>query len=336
MAVLAALLPFWAAGTAAAEPATQGSTLWLCRPGQPADPCGGRGDAPVDCFYVYPTVSLASGATAPLRVGPEERVIAEQQAAPFGSRCRVWAPVYRQSTLRGLFSARTSADRTAALRVGYTDVLSAWRDYLTHDNDGRGVVLIGHSQGTLMLRTLLREEIEPSPAHDRLLSAILLGGNVLTRPGSLLGGDFTRTPLCTARAEIGCVIAYSTFGRTPGADARYGRPPAAGDAVSPSRELPSGPGYSVACTDPAALGSTSTAALHSRIAGRSVTGYRGRCTTGTGPHVLQVSGGSPVPASALPELPDRTWGLHLLDVNIAQDDLVGLVGAQAQTWALRH
>ena len=316
-------------GAATADPAPA-STLWLCRPGQTADPCGGRGDAPVDCFYVYPTVSLAPGANAPRAVGPEERLIANQQAEPFGTRCRVWAPVYRQSTLRSLFAARSAADRTAALRVAYVDVRSAWRDYLAHHNARRGVVLIGHSQGTLMLRTLLREEIEPSPAHDRLVSAILLGGNVLTRTGSLVGGDFTRTPLCTARGETGCVIAFSTFGRTPPANTRYGVVPV--EASSPSRPLPTGAGYSVACTNPAALGTTARAALRSRIAGRPVTGYSGRCTTGAGPHVLQVSGGDPVPAAALPELPNPTWGLHLLDVNLAQDDLVDLVGAQTRTY----
>ena len=71
--------------------------------------------------------------------GPEERLIANQQAEPFGSRCRVWAPVYRQSTLRGLFAARSAGDRTAALRVAYGDVVSAWRDYLARDNAARDI-----------------------------------------------------------------------------------------------------------------------------------------------------------------------------------------------------
>ena len=38
----------------------------------------------------------------------------------------------------------------------YADVLDAWREYLARDNRGRGVVLLGHSQGTRMLRQLLR------------------------------------------------------------------------------------------------------------------------------------------------------------------------------------
>ncbi|GAA2059484.1 DUF3089 domain-containing protein [Williamsia deligens] len=334
LTVIAVLtLTGWGVGTAGAAEGT-GSTVWLCRPGQADDPCGGRSAAPVDCFYVYPTVSLALGTNAPRRVGPEERLIASQQAAPFGAQCRVWAPVYRQSTLRGLFTARTPADRRAALALAYSDVRSAWRDYIAHDNGGRGVVLVGHSQGTTMLRTLLREEIEPAAVHDRLVSALLLGGNVLTRTGSPVGGDFTRTPLCTAHDETGCVVAYSTYGRTPEPDDRFGRVPA--DGVGPSRPFPSGPGYAVACTNPAALGTSAPAALHSRLAGQRISGYTARCVTVGGAQVLEVSGAGPVPASALPELPNRSWGLHLLDVNIAQDDLTGLVASQARAYLRTH
>ncbi len=34
---------------------------------------------------------------------------------------------------------------------GDRDVKAAWNDYLARDNKGRGVVLIGHSQGSLIL-----------------------------------------------------------------------------------------------------------------------------------------------------------------------------------------
>ena len=60
------------------------------------------------------------------------------QAAQFERVCRVYAPMYRQVT---------SAHGTEGRELAYHDVRAAWRDYLAHDNDGRGVVLIGHSQG---------------------------------------------------------------------------------------------------------------------------------------------------------------------------------------------
>ena len=54
---------------------------------------------------------------------------------------------------------------------GYEDVVEAWRAYLRRFNHGRGVVLIGHSQGTFVLRRLIREEIDPkASARRRLVS----------------------------------------------------------------------------------------------------------------------------------------------------------------------
>ncbi len=64
-------------------------------------------------------------------------------------------------------------------------MLAAWRDYLAHDNHGRGVVLIGHSQGAYVLKHLVKTVIDRSPAERRLLvSAILLGGQVLDANGA--------------------------------------------------------------------------------------------------------------------------------------------------------
>ena len=109
------------AGGAAAFPAPAAAdTLWLCRPGLKPDPCrpgltttvfspGGTKlrvtrpraarPRPVDCFYVYPTVSDVPGPHAPLRIDPELRSVALYQAARYSQYCRVYAPVYRQLSL---------------------------------------------------------------------------------------------------------------------------------------------------------------------------------------------------------------------------------------------
>ena len=47
--------------------------------------------------------------------------------------------------------------------LGYDDVRDAWNYYLQHDNHGRGVVLIGHSQGAYVLAALLAQEIDGKP-----------------------------------------------------------------------------------------------------------------------------------------------------------------------------
>jgi pimeloyl-ACP methyl ester carboxylesterase len=112
--------------------------------------------APIDCFYVYPTVSLDATANSDMTAGPEEANVARAQLARFGSQCRIYAPLYRQVTLTALRATiagrpMTNVDRT----LGYNDVVDAWKYYLEHDNQGRGVVLIGHSQGSGVLTQLI-------------------------------------------------------------------------------------------------------------------------------------------------------------------------------------
>ena len=65
----------------------------------------------------------------------------------------------------------------------------------------------------------------------RLVSAILLGGNVAVKEGKLVGGDFRRRPAARA-GQTGCVIAFSTFNETPPDNSRYGRGAAASPATS--------------------------------------------------------------------------------------------------------
>ncbi|MFC7449469.1 DUF3089 domain-containing protein [Rhodococcus daqingensis] len=284
-----------------AAPSPQSTTTWLCRPGQADDPCGGRSGAPVDCFYFYPTASLQQSVNANLDASPELRAVARAQAEPFGENCNVWAPVYRQVTLRALFTG-TAAERSAALDLAYDDVERAWDDYLAHHNDGRGVVLIGHSQGTRMLRSLIRNRIDGKPAQSQLVSALLIGGDVLVRKGELVGGDFTSVPACTDARQTGCVVAYSAFSRTPPPDTRYGLPPQSAGASGTRANLPFGPDYEVLCTNPGSLHENADAPIRGIVAGREVDRFRARCTAGSGPRVLMVDGPG---AALLPTLQTR-------------------------------
>src|SRR6266545_7337114 len=96
------------------------ATTWLCKPGANPNPCFGSlqttvidpsGQShvenprnakkpPIDCFYVYPTVSDDKTTNSDLSIDPEETAIAQFQASRFSQRCRVFAPMYRQLTLQ--------------------------------------------------------------------------------------------------------------------------------------------------------------------------------------------------------------------------------------------
>ncbi len=244
------------------------AVIWLCRPGMANNPCAApfavstivagkvkrvRTTPPAaaskfDCFYVYPTVSLESSANADVRVQRSERGIAVAQGSPFSSACNVWAPMYRQITLRALFDGRVSEPRYKD--VAYSSLVRAWREYLARDNRGRPIIFIGHSQGAIMLTRLLREEIDPNPAlRKRFVLAILLGGNVVAPDTPHSQGSFAHIPACTAYAETGCVIAYSTFAQQPPANARYGIP---GQGASLPWQT-ARTGVHVLCTNPGSL-----------------------------------------------------------------------------------
>ncbi|MBV8951910.1 MAG: DUF3089 domain-containing protein [Actinobacteria bacterium] len=368
LALVGALLPGVSGAFAATSDSTgsstgssSGSTVWLCRPGLAADPCVTSLDTTevspsgrtlevdhtkaqrhpsIDCFYVYPTVSDQPTANADLTIDPVERSIALYQAARYSQYCRVFAPMYRQLTLRAIGGAGGNAN------LAYQDVRNAWLDYLQHDNHGRGVVLIGHSQGAFVLRQLISAEIDPKPAVRKLLvSALLMGGNVTVKQGSDIGGDFQHIPACHFDTQTGCVVAFSTFGSTPPPDALFG--------------TTSTPGLQVLCTNPAALaggsglldpiepttpfapGSTLAAVI--ALLGlnlppvatpwiESPGSYSAACSTGA-VHALVIT-----PQSGAPTIhpsPTPQWGLHLVDANIALGNLVELVHDQAVAFT-RH
>jgi hypothetical protein len=343
-------------------------STWLCLPGR-ADTCGaplattaldahGYGStgqalpseaAAADCFYVYPTISRDPGLNSDLVPGLEENATAAVQLARFGSVCRTFAPLYRQVTLAALPRAFAGEDLSANFATAYGDVLAAWKDFLAHRNSGRPFVLIGHSQGSIHLLKLLAEEIEGKPEAKRMLSAILLGWPVEVPDGKRVGGSLKSTPLCSRVGETGCVLTYMTFraAAPPPADAFLGRAARAG--------------MTAGCTNPAALGG-GRARLDSYWFTLSP------AQAGAEPVVWSSQGHPPTPflrtegfvtaecrhagqagwlavaesADSADARTDRIpgdvyvagklnsgWGLHLIDMNVAQGDLIRLVEAQA-------
>src|SRR5690554_6428724 len=142
-------------------------------------PWSGNPNARVDCFYVYPTVSQDATPNSDLVAGPEEFNVVRSQFARLGSECRTFAPLYRQVTLTALRAGMGGGEGMAPDRdMPYQDVLDAWNYYLENHNDGRGVVLVGHSQGAGVLTRLITNEIEGTPVQDQIVSAMLLGTNI--------------------------------------------------------------------------------------------------------------------------------------------------------------
>jgi hypothetical protein len=360
------------AGNAGAQPSSgpndySDGKSWLCRPDRhdacdvdltttiiapdgkltretfSADP-----KAPIDCFYVYPTVSTDPSPNSDMTPDAAELNVIRQQFARFGSKCRLYAPVYRQVTLAGLRTLLSGGGGSLARGIQYDDVRDAWNYYLEHDNKGRGFVLVAHSQGSFILDELIRKEIDGKPVQSRMVSAILLGVTLSVPRGKDVGGSFQHVPLCRSASQTGCVISYSSFRSTvlPPANTRFGK-------VANSD-------LTAACTNPAALMGGSRP-LHSYLSadGRTIIGttkpqpwinperpietpwvtipglLTGECKSNENATYLEVTV-HPDPSGRRTGdiVGDLTpdWGLHLVDFNIAIGDLVEVVGQQAKAW----
>ncbi len=242
--------------------------VWLCQPGAANDPCESdltttvelpngssfvqhskpAKNPPIDCIYVYPTVSSQNTLNANLEVDPEETQIAIDQASRFSQVCKVYALTYPQVTIPAILGFGGLKVTPAAEAIAYSTAVRAWRTYLTNYNHGRGFVLIGHSQGAIGLRKLIKEQIDPNPAlRHRLVSADLLGGQVTVPVGKDVGGDFQHVPACHAAWQTGCVVAYSSFLKEPPEPSNFGR------VASPLFKTEPNPSLQILCVNPAAL-----------------------------------------------------------------------------------
>jgi pimeloyl-ACP methyl ester carboxylesterase len=391
-ALLVAVMGLGLSGTAHAQagngPATAANDYadgksWLCRPGR-TDACrvdltttivaangtltretwSGRPDAPIDCFYVYPTVSTDPTDNSDMTADAAELNVVRTQFARFGSACRLYAPLYRQVTLAGLqktlATGATGATDRSPLTAGiaYDDVAAAWKYYLEHDNQGRGVVLIGHSQGSFVLAELIRREIDGKPVQSRLVSALLLGATIGVPKGKDVGGMFQHVPLCHAATQTGCLITYASFRSTvpPPSNTLFGRV--------------TDPNQVAACTNPAALAGGSgelrayLSATGTMVVGRSplkpwvtpekpidtpwvsvpglltaecrandnASGYLEITVHGNAadPRVDDIAGDLGVGTAVL-----ANWGLHLIDVDLAIGNLVDIVDRQATAYSAK-
>jgi hypothetical protein len=354
---------------------------WLCRPGR-NDACAvdhtttvvaadgslrretwtADAHAPIDCFYVYPTVSTDQTPNSDMTADAAELNVIRQQFARFGAKCRPYAPLYRQVTLAGLrrMLAPGSAGVTLDRGVPYDDVRSAWNYYLQNDSNGRGFVLVAHSQGSFILNRLIREEIDGKPIQSRLVSAILLGTTIAVLKGKDVGGSFQHVPVCTSPSQTACVITFASFRSTvpPPPNTLFGKV--------------SDPNMAAACTNPAALAGGS-GELHAYL------DTAGRTITSTSPSKPWVTPEQPIDTPwvsvpglliakcasndnasgylevtvkgdpADPRTDDITgdigaaggnilanWGLHLIDVNLAMGNLIDIVGQQAKAYASKR
>jgi hypothetical protein len=347
---------------------------WLCLPGR-QDVCarplptadlnpGGYGpvrnapraeNPPIDCFYVYPTVSRDPALNSDMTPGIEEQGAATVQFGRFASVCRTFAPIYRQATLASIPRALAGQDVSANFNLAYQDVRAAWQYYLQRYNNGRPFVLIGHSQGSIHLSRLIAAEIDGTPLAAKMVSALLLGWAVEVPEGAVVGGTFRHTPLCTRSGQTGCIVTYMSF--------RAGSPPPANALLGRAAR----PGMTAGCTNPASLGGGSAPldsywfAQSSQFGGAVITWstagpppapflharglISGECRHDGRAGYLAITVNADPNDARTDVIPGDVyfgpqlipgWGLHLGDTSYALGDLIRVVAAQRDALARRR
>lgn len=205
-------------GRAAALPAPDYSqpAAWAAYPGVPSHaddlPEGvAKGvDRGVDVFFIHPTTYLVPVmANAAFDAGGEvgarvDDVVLRFQASVFNACCRIFAPRYRQASLRAITS--NTPEGYAADELAYGDILRAFDEFL-RVSPTRPFILASHSQGSIHALRLVQERVVGTPLQHRLVAGYLIG---LALPVEISQVGLS---VCAKADSTGCVVSWNSVRR---------------------------------------------------------------------------------------------------------------------------
>jgi len=179
-------------------------------------------DTLVDIFYMYPTINMDTD-TSNTAIDNIDTAVAQfvyrEQAGIYAQYGRVFAPYYKQATI-GVFLMHTPTEPDKLklahyMETAYMDVEAAFDNYLQNYNKGHKIILIGHSQGSDMMRFLLHRRFDNNPVLKSQLVVALSGGepNYAATDGSRTGGslEHIKTLDSSLPLESGCIISWRSW-----------------------------------------------------------------------------------------------------------------------------
>lgn len=181
------------------------ATNWLAWPA--------RTDKPVDIFYLYPTAWEAKEGQGPLceagykPMRNKARFLLAYQATAFSAEANLYAPYYRQYDARHLLGYDFQ-ERAALLRgEPWEDVKAAFEHYLDNSGARRPFVLVGHSQGAMLVKELLYNLLKArAEDRERLVAAYVIGFSV-SRAELTRHPEF---PFARGADDTGVIVSYNT------------------------------------------------------------------------------------------------------------------------------
>lgn len=172
--------------------------------------CEAQNTAKADVFYIHPTTYYRGTRPNPRwnnqSVERLTKVIMLNQASVFNASCKIYAPKYRQVILR-LMLDKKDTSRIRALDTAYSDVRAAFLTYLEKWNNGRPIVIAGHSQGSYLAQRLLQEFFENKPLANQLVAAYIPGYPMAE---DVFDNQFRDLGVCTEKDQTGCLLPWQT------------------------------------------------------------------------------------------------------------------------------
>jgi hypothetical protein len=170
---------------------------------------------PVDVFVYYPT-AYAAGADDPkvstiddagMRAGAREFLRESASAIATAEIGNVFIPYYRQvDALWGVSQARADQARYFG-GLPRADAFAAFDHYIRHYNGGRPFIVLGHSQGALMVKRLLFEYMKEHPdVYARMVVAYAIGISITRQELA----DHPHVRFAAHAADTGVVVSYNT------------------------------------------------------------------------------------------------------------------------------
>ena len=163
----------------------------------------------IDVFYIYPTL-LVDDQDKRWNIGIDDTAHRREvldyairfQASAWAEAGRMYAPYYQQAHLRSYHNLANGGRN--ALLFAYADIKAAFEFYLEHYNNGRGIILAGHSQGSTHVNLLLKDFFDNKPLQKQLVVAYM--------PGiGLAQNEFSTIPFLTESKDIGGFVTWNTF-----------------------------------------------------------------------------------------------------------------------------
>ncbi len=171
-------------------------------------------DFEVDVFYLYPTSwtktendlyyceidNESLRKTAPFNY--------KRQASAFETSANVYSPFYRQIDALWLMGENKLQEGQKYFEgIPYTDAVSAFEYFLENYNNGKPFILASHSQGSAVMKGILKYYMTEHPeVYERMIAAYMIGYSITEDDLK----EYSHLKFATGETDTGVIVSWNT------------------------------------------------------------------------------------------------------------------------------